>query len=425
MNIHKTADGEPDVIPDAGQTKYNGTYKIIVRGFDWGPAAVKAIIKLKNTVTQEGLCTFSVTEIHGDERVFERKITDAYLSDQNGSKSASPSKYITLEMSAAPSGEGLVFYYDRSIMRNVWDNKYRLFITAGNPVNAGLSNLAINPEYTEAVTPQTDKFRPGKFSSGDITISYASFEPEEDSRKHPLIIWLHGQGEGGSDASIALLGNKVTALAEAEIQYFFEGAYVLCPQCPTYWPEVTPGEGYLGMKPSANSAYQKELMQLIEKYTAGHAAVDTDRIYIGGCSMGGYMTLNMVNQYPGYFAAAFPVCDFYPDMLITDKMTAELCRLPLWFTYCSEDDLVIPSYFCAATISRLQKAGALNLHVSVFEDVHDTSGKYTGQNGGPYKYSAHWSWIYLFNNECFDSGVNMWKWLSEQRRQQAPVTSRR
>lgn len=420
MNTQKSA-GESDIKMNPGLSNYSGTYKIIVMGFDWGPAAVKAIIALNTAVTREDICTFSVTEIHGDTKIFERKVTDIYLSDENGSRSDSPSKNITLEMDAAPDGEGMVFHYDRQVMRNVWDNQYRLFIKAVNPVSRTLRNLAVNPEYTGVIIPQAEQFRRDTFMSGSITICYASFSPETDSKKHPLIVWLHGQGEGGSDVSISLLGNKVTALSGRKIQNYFDGAFVLCPQCPSYWPETKPGEGFLGMKPTENSAYQEVLMELIEKYTAEHDDVDKDRIYIGGCSMGGYMTLNMINHYPGYFAAVFPVCDFYPDMLISDKMTAELCRLPLWFTYCSNDDLVIPRYFCAATIDRLQRAGAVNLHVSEFEDVHDTSGNYFDQNGKPFKYPAHWSWIYIFNDECFDNGKSMWRWISEQKRLKKPA----
>ena len=55
-----------------------------------------------------------------------------------------------------------------------------------------------------------------------------------------MIVWLHGGGEGGTDIEIALLGSKVTALTDENIQQNFEdesrdGAYVLAVQCPTMW----------------------------------------------------------------------------------------------------------------------------------------------------------------------------------------------
>ncbi|MFC2457089.1 MAG: hypothetical protein ACFNQD_05640, partial [Prevotella intermedia] len=65
-----------------------------------------------------------------------------------------------------------------------------------------------------------------------------------------------------------------------------------------------------------------------------------DRIYVGGCSAGGYMTLNMLLQYPGFFAAAFPVCEAYPDKKITDSQLGELSKVPLWFTRSKDDETI-------------------------------------------------------------------------------------
>ena len=55
-----------------------------------------------------------------------------------------------------------------------------------------------------------------------------------------------------------------------------------------------------------------------------------------------------------------------------------------------------------------------NVHKSVFDDVQGNSGRFTGDDGKAYQYMGHWSWIYFFNNECEEDGVNMWNWLAEQ-----------
>ena len=50
-------------------------------------------------------------------------------------------------------------------------------------------------------------------------LGYALYEPEMDAdEKIPLIIWLHGGGEGGTDATIPLAANKSIAFASEEIQ---------------------------------------------------------------------------------------------------------------------------------------------------------------------------------------------------------------
>ena len=65
---------------------------------------------------------------------------------------------------------------------------------------------------------------------------------------------------------------------------------------------------------------------------------------------------------------------------------------------------------------RLLAAGANNIHVSVFDDVHDTTGRFFNEDGTPYQYNGHWSWIYFDNNEadCDEHGEKVWQWIGEQ-----------
>ena len=67
----------------------------------------------------------------------------------------------------------------------------------------------------------------------------AAYEPEKLKLgvKKPLIIWLHGQGEGGTDPDIDILGTETSALAKEEIQKYFIGWMSECPsEAPTTWP---------------------------------------------------------------------------------------------------------------------------------------------------------------------------------------------
>ena len=61
-----------------------------------------------------------------------------------------------------------------------------------------------------------------------VDLQYAAYEPKklQSGNKNPLIIWLHGQGEGGTDPDITLLGNKVTALTKEDIQNHFKSGRV-------------------------------------------------------------------------------------------------------------------------------------------------------------------------------------------------------
>ena len=89
----------------------------------------------------------------------------------------------------------------------------------------------------------------------------------------PLIVWLHGIGERGTDMNIPLLSNDVYALTQPDIQGHFlttgdqaRGVNVLAVQTQTPWG-------------SDNAAQLKET---IDTYLANHPEVDKGRIYLAG-----------------------------------------------------------------------------------------------------------------------------------------------
>lgn len=135
----------------------------------------------------------------------------------------------------------------------------------------------------------------------NLKLEMAAYEPEKLKLgvKKPLIIWLHGQGEGGTDPDIDILGTETSALAKEEIQKYFtaggtdtKGAFVLAVQSPTYWMDEGDGTNGNG---SGNSRYTQILMDTIKEYVKHNPYVDTSRIYLAGDSNGGYMTVNYDN----------------------------------------------------------------------------------------------------------------------------------
>ena len=142
-------------------------------------------------------------------------------------------------------------------------------------------------------------------------------------------------------------------------------------------------------------------------------------IDVGGDSNGGYMTMLLVRDNPGYFAAAFPTCEGLKDSLISKKDLESIAKTPIWFTAAKTDTVLPPKDYAVPTVERLQKAGA-DVHFSFFDKVVDTSGKYKKADGTPYEYMGHWSWIYVYNDECEDTidgkTVKLFQWLAEQKR---------
>ncbi len=80
---------------------------------------------------------------------------------------------------------------------------------------------------------------------------------------------------------------------------------------------------------------------------------------------------------------------------------------------CRNDGSVNISETTNATIERLKNANAPDIHYSYYIDVLDTSRVYDYILGEQYKYDAHWSWVYLFNDECKDNGETVFTWLSK------------
>ena len=211
-------------------------------------------------------------------------------------------------------------------------------------------------------------------------------------------------------------------LATEDIQQYFgeTGAEILVPQTQTMWLDNGEGKYMDTSDPESGTSYYTDaLMNLIKSYVSDHEEIDTDRIYIGGCSNGGYMTVNMLIAYPEYFAAAYPVCEAYAENWLNDEKISILKDIPLWLTAAKSDNMIFTDNYSSALYNRLAEAGAQNIHYSLFENVVDTAGKYFQKDGKtPYEYQGHWSWIYTLNNECVEEidgeEVSIFEWLAQQ-----------
>lgn len=438
--------------------------KIVVTGYEWGPAVSKLIVEFKGDVTGVKKETFAVTMGSGFGKA-TRTVSDAYSCDEKGNKVTTASKYVAIEMTTK-YGEASPFNYDQTAQRNVWNDAISVTVKVNNgqKIKVGATEYLDGDKFDYTVTandrlvPQTATWQKDKVeykeNGKDITLSRASWAPEgatTDSGKNPLVIWLHGGGEGGTDIDIALLGNEVTALTadnSTNVQGYFKkdglsGAYVLAVQSPTMWMD-SKGDGDYGNS-SANgtptgepqtSYYTEALWKAITTYVEGNSDIDTDRIYIGGCSNGGYMTMNLALEHGDYFAAYYPICQGYMSGNISDEMLAKLKDLNMWFLLSEKDNTLKPDKYTLPLYYRLLQKGAENIHltykpnVTGVDDPNPSSGW-----GTPGFYDGHWSWIYAFNDDvkteidnskvtsqndltaanCTKAG-NMWEWIAAQKK---------
>ena len=333
----------------------------------------------------------------------DRNVMSVYPCDARGAFDPD-GQYIALGLEKA-SGRGLGL----TKAGNVWKEEYsvKVGLKKGKVLKVGKQKFtAIECETDKALTDflsEADYFNKGSFTgratgkAGDLTLTYAAYEPwsiKGDGKKNPLIIWLHGGGEGGLDVSITLLGNEVVSLIRPQIQSHFTteggagGAYVLSIQCPTMWMSAANGSFSHGENPSM---YADVLKACIDRYVDEHPDVDRNRIYLGGCSNGGFMTVHMLIRHPQYFAAAYPTCEAFMDQYISDSQIQQLAQENIWIVQSYDDTTVDPKTHCIPTFQRLVKAGAKNVWMSMFENV-------VGMDNPGQRLLGHFSWCYLFND---------------------------
>jgi predicted esterase len=399
------------------------TYKIVVEGYDWGAGVSKAILSIDKTVSSASARDYTVAvrrstdcgPLPPEQSAGERVVMDAYVSDENGSK-RDAGTHVTLVLAVAPTWpvtSPLHYVRNDKCRGNVWVD-YELSVTDKATGRVWDTNGG-------RISPLVDRFDlSGRFvhESGK-TLSYASFAPRTRRPKAPLLIWLHGGGEGGSDPTIPLLGNRVTSYASDAIQAIFEGAYVLVPQCPGAWMHNAAGVMTQGKE---DDVYNVPLMALIRDYVAHHPDIDRDRIYVGGCSNGGYMSLKLMLLHPDYFAAGFISALAYQSQYLSDDQIKRIAPLPIWFVHSADDETTRPDLTVLPVYERLKAAGAPNVHLSYYDHVVDITGLFGGDD---YRYNGHWSWIYLHANHCrfgrdgdpvriAGRPVHVMEWLSAQ-----------
>ncbi|MFD2212342.1 prolyl oligopeptidase family serine peptidase [Metabacillus endolithicus] len=406
------------------EVKTQPSYQTVTKIEDWGAVITKIIIDLGETVSIESVSkeTFHVHVQRYDRRLENpflqegnRIVKNAYVSDKYGNPAEKMGKYTVLEMEISPTLtlSSAINYDWAGTGFNDWtENEYTITQQKNIKTSDGTISGLVIDKCTGGVRELVDDFTTGKATYDNVTLTYASYSPAKANGKNPLVIWLHGAGEGGTDPTMAIAGNKAANFASKEIQAYFDGAYILAPQTPSFWMDGFTEFG------DGTSKYQKALMALIEDYVSQNKDIDQNRIYLGGDSNGGYMTMLMIRDYPEYFAAAFPTCEALKDTLIKDEEIQRMMNLPIWFIAAKTDTVVNPELYTVPTYNRLIEAGAKNVHLSLFEDVIDTSGLYKNSDGTPYEYDGHWSWIYVYNNEVTNTingkTTTLMEWLAEQ-----------
>jgi len=176
-------------------------------------------------------------------------------------------------------------------------------------------------------------------SIASYAMPYRLFIPADynPNNSYPLVLFLHGAGERGTDNNAQLTANKGASLwAETANQAKYP-CFVVAPQCPgnKQWVNTNWGNGSYSIEKVPMSNELKMVKDIIETLQTQYN-IDASRLFIDGLSMGGYGTWDFILRYPTMFKAAIPMCG------AGDPTKAFLIStLPLWVFH-SNDDVAVP-----------------------------------------------------------------------------------
>ncbi len=207
----------------------------------------------------------------------------------------------------------------------------------------------------------------------------ASYTP---SQRWPVILFLHGAGERGSDGYVQTQVGLAPAIRQNAARF---------PAIAVF-PQVTPDSSWTG------TLARVALMALDQ--TTREYQTDPSRVYLTGLSMGGNGTWYIAYRNPKRFAAIAPVCGWISPTFwktadpvvpadsgeIYAAFGRQLRQTPTWIFH-GEIDPAVPVDESRKTFAALQSAGA---------PVQYTEIPGTGHNAWDPAYASPKFWTWLF-----------------------------
>lgn len=327
-----------------------------------------------------------------------------------------------------------------------------------NELTSDKRELPFKAEYTCAATSYKDLVdeEVAKFEDVQADINYRFYKGSNDT----LIVWFHGNGEGdfptkdtNNNISQVLANRGTVAWVSEEAQEIFGDASVMAFQAPNVW--------YLAKQDNLLETAYNEIQEVIKAN-----GIDASKIYVSGCSAGGFMTTRMVIAYPDLFKAAMINCPALDianlrsgteDATPTDEelkvlktsstkiwlvqgetdssVNPEDCSKRIWniltegkkvsekefegtagiasgfTTYETDDDQYKLTLY--KTVDTAEGEGTLGdtrmMGKLVFAEDYNQDGELE-----EVKYNDHWSWIYTLRNNPEDAaGEHIWNWAAK------------
>jgi predicted peptidase len=202
-------------------------------------------------------------------------------------------------------------------------------------------------------------FDRGSFINKTDTLPYRILFPKkfDPSKKYPLIIVLHGAGERGNDNEAQIKYGPKLFLNDTIRQNY--PAIVVFPQCPnnSFWANVKIDQNASGktvfnfQEGGEPTTAMHALLGLVDQML-DKPFISKKQVYIGGLSMGGMGTFEILRRKPKVFAAAFAICG--GD---NTNNAEKYKKVPLWIFHGAKDS-VVPFDHSQVMVDALKAAGA-------------------------------------------------------------------
>jgi predicted peptidase len=233
--------------------------------------------------------------------------------------------------------------------------------------------MAIVSAKRKPGSPRTFESRIYSDPSGK-TLPYRLLKPRNynPGQRYPLFLFLHGAGERGDD-NRAQLKHCFGLFSESRVRKRFP-CFVVVPQCPMTDEKSGAPWGWTGVHSLKVKPYRLpekigdaerlalEIVAALQK----EFSIDAKRLYIGGISMGGFATWDVLARFPAMFAAAVIVCGGGDT-----QTAARFTKIPIW-NFHGVKDAIVPVQMSRRMIAALKKSGGKPHFTEYPEAKHDS-----------------------------------------------------
>ncbi len=218
-----------------------------------------------------------------------------------------------------------------------------------------------------------------------VGYEYLQFLPkdydEKGAKQWPLILFLHGAGERGSNIwKVTRHGPPKNVKQQPDFPFI-----VISPQCPD-------GE-----------TWNPESVIALLDHVVADLKIDRSRIYLTGISMGGYGSWKLAARYPERFAAVVPICgggEFLDVLFLMPigkgppEKVAALRSLGIWAFHGAKDP-VVPLAESQRMVETFKQAGVTDIQLTVYPEALHDSFTVTYEN------PALYTWLLNHHREPF------------------------